>query len=111
MLWATAPFATSYVSSQAVVNAPLNTVLSPMHGHIVERSAPGGTGVSPGAPLVMVAAEERDRRYLEELRARHVLLDESIASIAAETAELAALEDIMTARVRTYREQTLARLA
>jgi hypothetical protein len=80
VIWATAPYATSYVSSQAVVNAPLNTVLSPMQGYIAQRSPAAGTGVAAGAPLVVTEVEERDHRYLEDLRARLVLLGENLAS-------------------------------
>jgi hypothetical protein len=47
VIWATAPYATSYVSPQAVVNAPLNTVLSPMKGH--------GRHRGPFVPLALVA--------------------------------------------------------
>jgi len=111
MIWAIAPYATSYVSSQAVVNAPLNTVLSPMQGHITRRSPPAGTGVVSGAPLVAIEVEERDRRYLEQLRARLALLNESLASIDAEATKLAGLEQVMSARIRDYRTQMLARLA
>ena len=95
VIWAVAPYATSYVSSQAVVNAPLNTVLSPMRGRITQRSPPAGTGVVSGTPLVMIEVEERDRRYLEELRARLMLLEESLASIDAEHAGVGLLIDLI----------------
>jgi multidrug resistance efflux pump len=111
VIWATAPYATSYVSSQAVVNAPLNTVLSPMQGHITQRSPSVGTGVAAGTPLVMVEIEERNRRYLAELGARRALQDESLASIDSEIAKLTSLSEVMTARIRNYRERMLERLA
>ncbi|HUS53042.1 MAG TPA: hypothetical protein VMY41_03440, partial [Thermohalobaculum sp.] len=88
VIWATAPYATSYVSSQAVVNAPLNTVLSPMQGHITQRSPSVGTGIVSGTPLVTVENDERNHRYLAELEARRALLDESLASIDSEVAKL-----------------------
>jgi multidrug resistance efflux pump len=97
VIWATAPYATSYVSSQAVVNAPLNTVLSPMQGYIAQRSPAAGTGVAAGAPLVVTEVEERDHRYLEDLRARLVLLGENLAS--AEREAEAALTAAKAARV------------
>jgi multidrug resistance efflux pump len=109
-IWAISPYATNYVSSQAVVNAPLNTVLSPMQGHITQRSPPAGTVVVSGTPLVAVNIEERDRRYREQLRARLMQLDESLASIDAETSKLAVMEKVMTARIRSYGERVLARL-
>jgi multidrug resistance efflux pump len=111
VIWATAPYATSYVSSQAVVNAPLNTVLSPMQGRITQRSPPVGTGVAAGAPLVTVEVKQRDRRYLEDLRARFALLDENLASAEIEAAKLAAMEEMLSVRVRNYHTRTLARLA
>jgi multidrug resistance efflux pump len=110
VIWATAPYATSYVSSQAVVNAPLNTVLSPMQGYIAQRSPAAGTGVAAGAPLVVTEVEERDHRYLEDLRARLVLLGENLASAEIEASKLAAMEEMLSARIRNYRTRTLERL-
>ena len=111
VVWAMAPYATSYVSSNAVVNAPLNTVLSPMQGRITQRSPPVGTRVAAGAPLVTIEVKERDRRYLEDLRARLAMLGEHLASAEVEAAKLAAMEEILSARIRSYRTRTLARLA
>jgi len=111
VVWAVAPYATSYVSSQAVVNAPLNTVLSPMQGRITHRSPPVGTGVAAGAPLVTIEVKERDRRYLEDLRARLALLGENLASAEVEAAKLAAMEETLSARIRNYSTRTLERLA
>ena len=111
VVWAVAPYATSYVSSQAVVNAPLNVVLSPMQGRITQRSPPVGTGVAAGAPLVTVEVKERDRRYLEDLLARLALLGENLASAEAEAAMLAEMEEMLSVRIRNYRTRTLARLA
>ena len=111
VIWAVTPYATNYVSSQAVVNAPLNTVLSPMQGQIIRRSPPAGTGIASGAPLVGVEIEERDRRYLEQLRARLALIDESLASIGAEVDELAALERVMSVRIASYRSRMIDRMA
>lgn len=111
VIWATAPYATSYVSSQAVVNAPLNTVLSPMQGHISQRSPSVGTGIVSGTPLVTVEIDERNRRYLAELGARRALLDESLASIDSEIAKLTSLAEVMTTRIRNYRGRMLERLA
>jgi hypothetical protein len=54
VIWATAPYATSYVSSQAVVNAPLNTVLSPMKGQSHQTLA-FGRHRGPFVPLALVA--------------------------------------------------------
>jgi multidrug resistance efflux pump len=111
VVWSIAPYATSYVSSQAVVNAPLNTVLSPLQGRIIQRSPPAGASVVSGIALVAIEVEERDRRYLEDLRARLALLDESLASAEDEAAKLALMEDVLMARIRNYRTRTLARLA
>ena len=110
VVWSIAPYATSYVSSQAVVNAPLNTVLSPLQGRITQRSPPAGASVVSGIALVAIEVEERDRRYLEDLRARLALLDESHASAEDEAAKLALMEDVLMARIRNYRTRTLARL-
>jgi multidrug resistance efflux pump len=111
VIWATAPYATSYASSQAVVNAPLNTVLSPMEGHITHRSPSVGTGIVFGTTLVTVGVDERNLRYLAQLLARLALLDESLASIDTEIAKLTALSEIMSTRIRNFRERLLARLA
>jgi len=101
-LWVLAPYATGYVSTQAVVNAPLNTVLSPIRGRIVRRSLPAGTGIEPGAELVEIVAEERDRRHLTEIRARMAQLDAMLASIDREAAELAQLRERMQGRIGEF---------
>lgn len=110
VLWATAPFATSYVSSQAVVNAPLDTVLSPIDGRIFQRSPAVGAEVEPGQQLVIVEAGVRDRRYLEELQAQLDQTAARLAAIDAEIAELTALRRITEGRVGTYRKRMLERL-
>lgn len=108
---AVAPYVTNYVSSQAVVNAPLNTVLSPIPGRITRRSPAAGTGVAKGAPLVSVEMKEQDRRYLEQLRARRTQLGQSATAIAAEEARLADLQQEMAGRIRDYSAGIVARLA
>ncbi len=110
VLWTVVPNAANYVSSQAVVNAPLNTVLSPLQGYITRRSPPPGTGITAGQALVTVEIEERDRRYLEQLRARLALVEESLNSIDAETAELGALEQVMSDRIASYQTRVIERL-
>jgi len=111
VIWAVAPYATSYVSSQAVVNAPLNTVLSPIQGRITRRSPPVGTGVAAGAALVTIEVKGRNRRYLEDLRARLALLREDLASAEVEAAKLAAMEKTLSMRIHNYSTRTLERLA
>lgn len=109
-IFALAPYATNYVSSQAVVNAPLNTVISPIRGIITRPSAAAGTGIAGGAQLVAITLDTPDRRYLEQLRARRALLRETLAALADETGRLDAMQVEMEGRVVAYRERMAARL-
>lgn len=110
-LWALAPYVTGYVSTQAVVNAPLNTVLSPIRGRIVEPSLAVGSGISAGAPLVAVEAHERDRRHLTELRARQNELDSMRAAIEREADRLREVRARLLARLQDYRARMVDRFA
>jgi hypothetical protein len=82
-----------------------------MQGRIIRRSPPAGTGVHSGASLVAVEVKERDRRYLEELRTRRALLDESLASIVIERTELEEMEQVMSSRISNCRERMLERMS
>lgn len=106
-----APYATNYISSRAVVNAPLNTVRSPIRGVIATPSATSGTGIEAGATLVAIDLEEPDRRYLEQLTARRSLLRATLAAIEAEAATLAAMRADMAARIEAFRARMIDRLA
>jgi len=110
-IWALAPYATGYVSTQAVVNAPLNTVLSPLRGQITRRSMPVGSGIAQGAALVVIEAQEQDRRHLTELRARRMQLDAEIASVDREIARLGELRSGLEIRIRDYRARMVERFA
>jgi len=106
-----APYATNYISSRAVVNAPLNTVRSPIRGVIAQPSANAGTGIEAGATLVTIDLEEPDRRYLEQLTARQSLLRETLAAIETEAAALDAMQADMAARIEDFRTRMIDRLA
>ncbi len=82
-----------------------------MEGHIIHRFPSVGTGIVFGTTLVTVGVDERNLRYLAQLLARLALLDESLASIDTEIAKLTALSEIMSTRIRNFRERLLARLA
>lgn len=110
VIWATAPFATNYVSSEAVVNAPLNTVRSPINGRIVQASPDVGTTVEPGQRLVSVVAEVHDRRNFEELLAQRMVTEARIAAIDAELTDLATFKTTAQRRVVGYRQRTVERL-
>ncbi len=110
-LWALAPYATGYVSTQAVVNAPLNTVLSPLRGRIVRPSLAAGSGIAPGMPLVAIAAQENDRRHMTELRARQDQLDSTLAAIDREAARLGEVRARLEGRLHEYRARMVDRFA
>lgn len=110
LVWALMPYATSYVSTSAVVNAPLASVSSPFDGRITEPSNAVGTAVEPGDALIRIESQRRDRRYLEQLRGRRTVLTERIRAIERQRSALKQAARNMRERLARYRKGTVNRL-
>ena len=101
------PRVTSYVSTSAVVNAPLIIVRSPINGRIVHPSARVADSVASGAPLVRIEGDRADRSLVSELTARHRGLDAEIAALLREITTLEELSLDLRTRERRHRQHGL----
>lgn len=103
-----APYATSYVSTSAVVNAPLITLRAPFDGRIREASPATARPVAAHAPLGLFEGARQDQGVLAGLIAQDRAAAGAIAAIAAEEAALRALSAEIERREEQYRAQGLA---
>lgn len=84
------PRVTSYISTSAVVNAPMITVRSPFNGRITE--APGmGAVIRAGQPIASVEPAVEQRRKLIDLVAERNARDRAIGALKGQIARLDAL--------------------
>lgn len=82
-----APRLTSYISTSAVVNAPMITVRSPFNGRIAE--APGmGAVIRAGQPIVSIEPSVEQRQKLIDLVAERDARDMAIGALRAQIARL-----------------------
>ena len=102
------PYATSYVSTSAVVNAPLITIRAPFDGRLVDPLPRIATPVAQGEPLVALRSERQDLREGTDLRARAMEIDGSIAALRQEMAVLDDLDGSLASREAQFRVQVLA---
>lgn len=100
--WTLAPQATSYVSTSAVVNAPLISIKSPIDGRIGLASAGVAHPVASGETLLRVEADAADRSRVEELRADAQSRAAELDAKDRQYRELSALRDGFAARERAY---------
>ncbi|WP_200339393.1 HlyD family secretion protein [Rhodovibrio sodomensis] len=105
------PYTVHHVSTEAVVNAPLSSVTTPVAGRIDAASPPVGAPVNPGQRLFKLAAERTDHRYLSELEARRDGKAETLRSARRLLGDLSATADRLRERLDTYRRTTRASLA
>jgi multidrug resistance efflux pump len=86
------PHATSYVSTSAMVNAPLLVVRAPFDAMVVEGSAPAAAPVLAGDPLLRLAAARPDRQALAAVRAEMDAVQAEIGALAEQMRAIAAHE-------------------
>lgn len=102
-----APYATSYVSTSAVVNAPLVALRAPFDGRVGAASPPVATPVTAAEALGLVLGERQDRSELAALRAQAASDAAMIAAIGQESAALSTLSADLAAREAAFRAQVL----
>jgi multidrug resistance efflux pump len=96
------PHVVSYVSSSAVVNAPVISVRSPFDGVIARASADLSAPVSPGQLLLELAADRADRTVLAELTSRRDMAIGELAGLEAQRTRLLDLHRGLTVRRDSY---------
>lgn len=111
VIWAMLPHAISYVSTSAVVNAPLITIRSPIDGQIAVASPGLAEAVPIGARMAEVTTHLPDRRLLAELTARAREIDALLTAVDAKVARLTAVRSDLQARDGQLRAQMSAWLA
>jgi multidrug resistance efflux pump len=116
------PHVGSYVSSAAVIDAPLLALRAPIDGMVIETSGRVGSAVAPGTSVFHVDASAESRSELEALKAALATAEAEIAAIEAQTASLEEMRTELTdraarmtargsERIAAQRAQAAARLA
>lgn len=98
------PRATNYVSTSAVVNAPLITVRSPFDGRIAKASPEVAHAVDADAALLRIDGDRTDRSRLTGLLAEETSLLRAQTSLSRERDTLAALAEALGRRDREHRQ-------
>lgn len=101
------PRVTSYISTSAVVNAPMITVTSPFNGRVVEAPAMAGI-IRAGQPIAEIEPSFEQRQKLVELSAERDARASQLVAIDTQIAELRGLLSAEKARLAN-REALIAR--
>lgn len=97
------PAMTSYVSTSAVVNAPLITIRSPYDGRISQESPRVASLVPAGARLVEVDGDRAARDLLTGLQAEGARWAREFEALAREQAALGSLSEALESREGRHR--------
>jgi multidrug resistance efflux pump len=109
--WALLPLFLDLHSIQAVVNAPIITLRSPIEGTVTFRCAPTcGTKVDANAPLIEIKNKLADGDRLDALKDEQALLEARVASFRQQLETLGTLRDSLSASARSYRDARLRTL-
>jgi multidrug resistance efflux pump len=108
--WLLSPALWSITSSQAVVNARIMTLHSPIDGTMAESPPHVGQAVTAGSPLLRVENPLADNSHLEELKTEAASLDERVAALKRQHEELGALKDRLGGNVRKFQTAAVRRL-
>ncbi len=109
--WALLPLIFGLQSTQAVVNAPLVTLRSPIDG-TVRFLGPTASGASAnnGAPLFEISNTLADEDGLDSLKDEQALLEARIAGFREQLQGLSNLRESLSASARKYQEARLRTL-
>ena len=105
------PHLTFSVSREAVLNAPLIAVRSPIAGTVSSSAPIAGAMVRAGEPLLRVENSRVDGARLSQLELEAATLREKVAAGEREDADLDALAGELTTRLQRYHEATARDLA
>lgn len=92
------PYATSYVSTSAVVNAPLINISAPFSGIIVRPTKPVSATVETGDTLIVLKNSRSQRGTLQTVQTRLGSLSGEIVGMEKQTRDLARLRADLIAR-------------
>lgn len=100
-----------YVSTGAVVNAPVVTLRAPFDGTVTAPSTGISTSVSPDDPLVVLSRDRADENIIGDLEARLIATSGRLEAIAAQRIALRSLRDGLNQRAEIHAERANAWLA
>jgi multidrug resistance efflux pump len=89
--WLLSPSLWNITSSQAVVNARIMTLYSPIDGTMAQSPPPVGQAVAAGSPLLTIENPLADDSHLEELKTEAVSLRQRVAALKKQHEGLEAL--------------------
>ncbi|MEO5376029.1 MAG: hypothetical protein H7840_17540 [Alphaproteobacteria bacterium] len=107
--WVAVPPLITTTGIDAVVNAPLMVLRSPIEGRIDSHAAPGSL-VERGAPLFTVVNERLNQSLINELSTERDTLVRRIAALERQNGELEAMRSELQERARAHRAASLTRL-
>jgi multidrug resistance efflux pump len=108
--WLLSPALWSITSTQAVVNARIMTLHSPIEGTMVRSPPAVGQAVAAGSPLLRIENPLADDSHLEELKTEAASLGQRVAALKKQHEELEALKGRLASNVQKYRAAAMRRL-
>jgi multidrug resistance efflux pump len=108
--WLLTPSLWTVTSTEAVVNARIMTLHSPIEGTVRGAPPPVGKAVAAGSPLLEVENEYVDYSHLEELKIEVASLAERVTALKKQHESLEALKEKLTTRAEHYHAAAVRRL-
>jgi len=108
--WVWAPHVTNHVTTNAVINAPVTQILSPIDGHLAKASPDVGDRVRSDRPLLRVVARRPDRARVATLKDRRATVRADLEATRSRIASFRERIDDLRERVDAHLEASVARL-
>lgn len=109
-VWFLTPGLWTVTSTQAIVNAEVITLTSPIEGMVTLPPPPLGQFVSEGSVLLQIDAPEPSRQNLEELEAEAATVAARLAAFQARQARTEALKLELECSFKKYQESMTRKL-
>lgn len=97
-------------SVEAVVNAPLITLRSPIDGELVSTALTVGSSYAPNTPIAKISDRRADRARLDDLRRMIGQLEDERATLQAKLATATALHAEFTEQTRQFQDGRVQQL-
>jgi multidrug resistance efflux pump len=108
--WFLMPGVWSATSNQAIVNAQLVTLTSPIDGVIACPPPPVGQVVSEGSSLLQIDAPMVDQKHLEELKMEEASLTERAVALKHQIEQMDSLKTELHASFRDYKDSMVRKV-
>lgn len=97
-------------SVEAIVNAPLITLRSPIDGELVSTALSVGTSYAPGTPIVKISDRRADRARLDDLRRAIGAQEEERAALQMKLDSATAMHADFMAQTKQFQEGRVQQL-